>query len=135
MTTPHTTAPGIRITAAGGEWDAIRITRFYAFRTLAHLDAPGSVVVDPGPVDPALIFFVPPGTTTGWNMPESTAFGEATHVGIPVGDKDRPPGPYWLVKPVAGWRIQHIPVEQLRAALEAGLAANEERQNSGHADG
>ncbi|MEU5434200.1 hypothetical protein AB0G73_12590 [Streptomyces sp. NPDC020719] len=135
MTTPNTTAPGSRIAAAGGEWDAIRINRFYAFRTLAHLGAPGSVVIDPGPADPALIFFVPPGTTTSWNIPRSTAFGEATHVEIPAGDKDRPPGPYWLIKPVAGWQIQHIPVEQLRAALQAVLAAGEERPGRGHGDG
>ncbi|MEV6548045.1 hypothetical protein AB0M57_04955 [Streptomyces sp. NPDC051597] len=119
--TPHVTAPGTRITPAGVDWDAVRVTRFHALRALAHLDHPGSVVVDPSSASPALVFFVPPGASKGWQLPQSEAFGEATHLEIPAGDKDRPPGLYWLVKPTSGWRIQHIQVEQLRQALEVVL--------------
>lgn len=121
---PTPTDPGTRLTAAGVTWDAIRVTRFYGLRALAFLDDPGSVAVDPSPADAALIFFVPPGSTAEWNVPQSAAFGSATHLEIPAGDKDRPPGPYWLIKPRSGWRIHHIPVQRLRAALRAGLAGS-----------
>lgn len=111
---------GTRLTAAGIDWDAVKVSRFHALQALERLDQPGSVAVDPAAGQPVLYFFVPPGTTCGWDIPHSTALSTATHVVLPPSFRDAPPGPYWLIPPERGV-IQHTRTGALRLALAAGL--------------
>ncbi|MCX4554290.1 hypothetical protein [Streptomyces sp. NBC_01500] len=109
---------GTRLAPAGLEWDTIKVSHYYALQALERLVRPGSVAVDPAPAEPALYFFVPPGTTKEWDVAHSTALGIATHVVLPPNDKTLPPGPYWLITPRNG-RLQHTQAAALRLALEA----------------
>lgn len=110
---------GTRLTPAGVHWDAIKVGRFYALQALKRLGAPGAVAVDPWPAEPVLYFFVSPGATVGWDIPQSTALGTATHVVLPPSTKERPPGPYWLIPPRNGC-IQLTGLDELREALVVG---------------
>lgn len=119
--TTHGALPGIagtRLAPAGVDWDAVKVGRFYALQALGRMTSPGAVAVDPAPAEPALYFFVPAGSTTGWDVQQSTALGVATHVVLPPDTKELPPGPYWLIRPRAG-RVQLTRVDELRAALNA----------------
>lgn len=106
-----------RLTRAGIDWDAVMVSRFYALQALERLARPGSVTVDPRR-EPVLYFFVPAGTTDGWDLPQSTAFSTATYVMLPPATKGAQPGPYWLLPPLDGL-IQHTGTAALQAALTA----------------
>jgi len=109
---------GTRIVAAGRDWDAVRMPRFIGLQTLNALKAPpGAIAVEPGAR--SLYFFVPPGTTRTWHLPQSTALGETNHVVLPPDGKELPPGPYWLISPLRG-RL-HTDTDALHTALEIVL--------------
>ncbi|WP_328335752.1 MULTISPECIES: hypothetical protein [unclassified Streptomyces] len=92
---------GTLIAAAGQRWDAVRVPRFIGLQALNHLvGQEGAIVMDPG--NRRVYFLVPPGTTRSWNLPQTTALGETSHVVLPADDKEIPPGPYWLVSPRRG---------------------------------
>lgn len=124
---PNTT--GTRLAPAGIDWDAVKVSRFVALQALRMLSHPGSVAVDSAPAEPALYFFVPPGSATGWDVQQSTVLGAATHVALPPNAKERPPGPFWLIAPKAG-RIQLTRVDELRTALDTVTGATAVREAS-----
>lgn len=115
-----------RLAQAGIDWDAVMVNRFYALQALERLTQPGSVAVDPRAAQPVLYLFVPPGTTDGWDIGQTTAFSTATYVMLPAAAKGGQPGAYWLLPP-AGGIIQHTETAALRMALQAvGLKAERE---------
>lgn len=121
---------GISIVAAGVHWDAVKVTRSFALEALEHLPVHGAVAVDPTPAGPYLYFLVPPRSTGGWDVPQSTALSETAHVALPPPDRVAPPGPYWLTPP--GHRPGLTRTDALRVALEAvvGPRGSEERRAS-----
>jgi hypothetical protein len=122
MTTqPLTRTAGPRLTAAGIDWDAVKVPRFYALQALKRLASPGAIAVDPVRARPVLYFFVPAGSTVGWDVQHSDALGTATHVVLPPATKELPPGPYWLIPPKGG-QVQLTRIDALRAAIEDAIA-------------
>lgn len=103
--------------AAGIDWDAVKVVRSFGLQALDRIREPGAVVVDPNAAAPALYFFVRPGATEGWDVPQSTALSITNHVTLPPSYRVKPPGPYWLTPPAEG-RL-HTNVNTLRTALEA----------------
>ena len=95
-------ADGTRIAAAGVAWDVVKVRRHLAVRAIERIPEPGAVAVDPWPVEPALYFFVPAGSTSAWDVPETMALGLDSHVVLPPDSKEAPPGPYWLISPRRG---------------------------------
>ncbi|MFD8939464.1 hypothetical protein ACFV0R_30170 [Streptomyces sp. NPDC059578] len=110
---------GISIVAAGVHWDAVKVSRPFALQSLEHLPVHGAIAVDPTPAGPFLYFLVPPKSTEGWSVPQSTALSETAHVALPPPGRLTPPGPYWLTQP--GHRPRLTRTDVLRAALEAVL--------------
>jgi hypothetical protein len=109
---------GTLIAPAGIEWDAIKVPRFVGLPALKGLK-PGSVLVDPAPSEPALYFFVAPGTAANWRAPQSTALGATTSVVLPPRSWQAPPGPYWLIPPAADQAIRLTARDALHKALAA----------------
>ncbi|MFH8670222.1 hypothetical protein ACH4F3_35885 [Streptomyces anulatus] len=106
---------GARIAAAGKEWDAVRTDRFLGLQAVDRLGAAaGPVIVEPA----AVYFLVPPGGTTAWDVPQSKGLGTGHYVVLPAADRNRPPGPYWLLPP----ERQLAAVDDVRRALEAVAA-------------
>ncbi|WP_328309219.1 hypothetical protein OG432_08180 [Streptomyces sp. NBC_00442] len=126
---PARSQPGAdvaRLAQAGIDWDAVVVSRYYALQALERLARPGSVAVDPRTAQPVLHFFVPAGTTDGWDLEQTTAFSTATYVMLPAATREAQPGAYWLLPPVGGF-IQHTETAALQLALEAvGLRAGRE---------
>lgn len=94
--------PGVgctSIVAAGVEWDAIKVPRYAGLFALHRLNRPGAVAVDPASAPPVLYFLVPPQSTAGWDVPQTTALSLAAHVVLPSLHREAPPGPYWLLAP------------------------------------
>lgn len=115
---PYVRGPeGTRIVAAGVDWDAVKVVRSFGLQALDRIGEPGAVVVDPNAAEPVLYFLVRPGSTEGWEVPQSTALSITNHVTLPPCYRVTPPGPYWLTPPAEG-RL-HTNVNALRAALEA----------------
>lgn len=114
---PYVRGPaGTRIVAAGVDWDAVKVVRSFGLQALERISDPGAVVVDPNAAAPSLYFFVRPGSTEGWDVPQSTALSVTNHVTLPPTYRATPPGPYWLTPPTEG-RL-HTSTNLLRAALE-----------------
>ncbi|MGW7001457.1 hypothetical protein ACWGCW_01170 [Streptomyces sp. NPDC054933] len=110
----HTT-----VAPAGQQWDAIKVPRHIGLAALETLQGTaGPVIVDPA--DRALYFFVAPGTSLAWDVPDTRALGDATYVVVPPLGRRMPPGPYWL-NPSGGPR-EHTPAAALRLALLAAIA-------------
>lgn len=108
-----------RIAAAGRKWDAVRVSRFLGLQALHLLQGrEGAVVMASGRT---MYFFVPPGSTTDWEVPQSTALGETNHVVLPPRGKEKPPGPYWLSSP---HHMQWTDTDMLRKALTNVLKLN-----------
>ncbi|MEV0888544.1 hypothetical protein ACIQ9K_34980 [Streptomyces microflavus] len=119
MTTGSSTEiPGIadtRIAAAGEEWDAVRTDRFLGLQAADRLGAAaGPVIVEPS----AMYFLVQPGSTRGWDLPQSTGLGEKHYVVLPAAGRNHPPGPYWLLPPARPL----ADADNVRRALEAAAA-------------
>ncbi|MFJ8848406.1 hypothetical protein ACIRFF_36595 [Streptomyces cyaneofuscatus] len=119
MTTGSSTEiPGIadtRIAAAGKEWDAVRTDRFLGLQVADRLGAAaGPVIVEPA----AMYFLVHPGSTQGWDLPQSTGLGETHYVVLPAAGRNHPPGPYWLLPPARPL----ADADDVRRALEAAAA-------------
>ena len=68
---------------AGEHWDAVRVPRTVGLAVLKTLgDAHGAVICDAW--TRILYFLTEPGTTTGWNVPDTFACGPATYVMVPA---------------------------------------------------
>ncbi|WP_426501728.1 hypothetical protein [Streptomyces sp. D54] len=106
---------GAQIAAAGKEWDAVRTDRFLGLQAVDRLGAAtGPVIVEPA----AVYFLVPPGGTTAWDLPQSKGLGTGHYVVLPAADRNRPPGPYWLLPPERPLAA----IDAVRRALEAAAA-------------
>jgi hypothetical protein len=104
-----------RITAAGKEWDAVRVDRFLGLQAADRLGAAaGPVIVEPT----AMYFLVHPGATRGWGLPQSKGLGETHYVVLPAPGRNHPPGPYWLLPP----ERPLASAEDVRRALEGAAA-------------
>lgn len=112
-TAEMTIAAGMRLAPAGVRWDAVKVGRHLAVRAIELIAMPGAVAVDPAPSEPALYFFVPPGSAAAWDVPETTALGQNAHVVLPPEHKEAPPGLYWLIAQRNGL----TPASVLREAL------------------
>ncbi|MCX4974201.1 hypothetical protein [Streptomyces sp. NBC_00620] len=108
---------GMHMVAAGAEWDAIKVSQTFALQALQRLAEPGAVLVDPGGA--VIYFFVAPGSTAGWEVPQTTALSETAYVVLPPDGRENPPGPYWLIPPSRG-RL-HTNLDALRAALDVAI--------------
>ncbi|MGC5401720.1 hypothetical protein ACPXCP_39025 [Streptomyces sp. DT20] len=87
---------GIRLVAAGKDWDAVRVSRFLGLQVLERLgSAAGPVLVDP--VARTMYFLVPAGSTCTWDVPQTQPLGETAHVVVPPQARQSPPGLFWLV--------------------------------------
>ncbi|WP_328698552.1 hypothetical protein [Streptomyces sp. NBC_00342] len=87
---------GMRLVAAGKDWDAVRVSRFLGLQVLERLgSAAGPVLVDP--VARTMYFLVPAGSTRAWDVPQTQPLGETAHVVVPPQARQSPPGPFWLV--------------------------------------
>jgi hypothetical protein len=91
--------------APAGDWPVVRVTRFYGLQALDRLRTPGTVVVDPDPACPAVVFFVHAGDA--WPPAAFTP---------PPADQLTPPGAYWLLPPTRG-RIVLTDTADLQQAL------------------
>ncbi|MGW2769169.1 DUF6415 family natural product biosynthesis protein [Streptomyces sp. NPDC001275] len=114
------TAAGMRLAQAGVRWDVVKVRRFLGLQALKHIEQPGAVAVDPHWPEPMLYFFVPAGTLADWDVPDTTALNSTectTHVVLPPGHREAPPGPYWLLSPSCGL----TPIATLHRALEMAL--------------
>ncbi|MFG3517631.1 DUF6415 family natural product biosynthesis protein [Streptomyces bobili] len=111
------TAAGMRLAQAGVRWDVVKVRRFLGLQAIEHIEQPGAVAVDPHWPEPMLYFFVPAGTLTNWDVPDTRALNSTectTHVVLPPGHREAPPGPYWLLSPSCGL----TPIATLHRALE-----------------
>ena len=71
---------------------------------------------NPSRREPVLYFLVPKGSSCeDWDVPETAALGTDAYVVLPLGHRDAPPGPYWLVPEQRGGLT---PAVVLRQALE-----------------
>ncbi|MFB7273929.1 DUF6415 family natural product biosynthesis protein [Streptomyces sp. NPDC056244] len=100
-------------------FDLVRVARFYALQALERIAAPGAIAVEPIATAPAMLFLVPPGSSSEWNVPRTTVLVEGSLV-LPSEERRSPPGAYWLIPPSHG-RL-HTDVHHLRCALEAVLS-------------
>ncbi|WP_406723434.1 DUF6415 family natural product biosynthesis protein [Streptomyces sp. GD-15H] len=110
----------MRLVQTGVRWDVVKMRRFLGLQAIEHIEQPGAVAVDPHSPEPMLYFFVPAGTLANWNVPDTTALNSTectTHVVLPPGHREAPPGPYWLLSPSCGL----TPIATLRRALEMAL--------------
>ncbi|MFF4138036.1 DUF6415 family natural product biosynthesis protein [Streptomyces mirabilis] len=114
------TAAGMRLAQAGVRWDVVKVRRFLGLQAIEHIEQPGAVAVDPHSPEPMLYFFVPAGTLADWDVPDTRALNSTectTHVVLPPGHREAPPGPYWLLPPSCGL----TPTDTLHRALERAL--------------
>ncbi|MGP4011410.1 hypothetical protein [Streptomyces sp. 4N124] len=108
------TAAGLRLAPAGVEWDAVKVGRHLGVRAIELIPDPGAVAVDPMRPEPVLYFFVPAGSTTNWDVPQTASLGPNAHLVLPPNHKQAPPGPYWLISQQHGLTSAVV----LRNALE-----------------
>jgi hypothetical protein len=116
--TPILGAANTLLTAAGDDWDVVKIGRFVGLQALNRIGSPGAVAVDPAPAEPALYFFIPAGSVQDWDVPQTRALGATAWVVLPPAERTSPPGPYWLVAPERGL----TPTAVLRCAVQAALS-------------
>lgn len=114
---------GVALLRAGITWDVVRVpytvldTDFDGDaepdalrRRLEELEVSGAVFCDP--YRPFLYFMVPPGSDEKWPRDLASVGVECLggtrpyihHVGVPRMDRDKLPGPFWLLPPDNGTR-------------------------------
>ncbi|MEU0059424.1 hypothetical protein [Streptomyces sp. NPDC006334] len=72
----------VRIVAAGGWWDAVRVPLDLGADALRHLgDETGAVIADG--FSGRLYWLIPPGSAAGWELPRVRVLGRGRHVAIP----------------------------------------------------
>ncbi|MEU5298947.1 hypothetical protein [Streptomyces umbrinus] len=122
---------GTWITAAGRNWDAVRLPRELGLDAFNSVTGPlGAVAMAPG--TRGMYFLVPPGTTRTWELPQTVALGKASHIALPPSDRKRPPGPYWLIPPRPGHL--HTQTSDLHSAVETALGLRPGRPRTDRPD-
>ncbi|MEU9055020.1 MULTISPECIES: hypothetical protein [unclassified Streptomyces] len=119
--TPWWMQPGsveVRIVAAGGWWDAVRVPLDLGTDALRHLgDETGAVIADG--FSGRLYWLIPPGSAADWQLPHVRVLGRGWHVAIPPLHRVTRPGLYWQVHPSRGHEWTNTP--RLHSALRTAL--------------
>jgi hypothetical protein len=97
------TVAGCTLVTAGYDWDAIRVPRSIGLTAMGILGGRvGAVVEDP--LEMALYFFVPTGTSDRWSVINTRTLGPGSVLPIPPPRRTRGPGPHWRIGPEhASW--------------------------------
>ncbi|WP_329115477.1 hypothetical protein [Streptomyces sp. NBC_01465] len=109
---------------AGADWDAIRVPRTIGLTTLEILGSRSGAVVDDAR-EPALYWFVAPGTAAGWEVEQTHPLGVGDYLAVPPPRRVKGPGPCWRISP--GDRSWFTDADDLRAAVEDALNPGTER--------
>jgi hypothetical protein len=112
------TALGRGIRPAGHDWDAIQVPRSVGLTALDILGARSGAVLDE-PRDTVLLWFIAPGASAAWDVPNTRAISEGGDVVIPPHRRTQGPGPHWKICP--GDDAWLTDVDALRAAIEDAL--------------
>lgn len=115
MPSPRTrTISSCHIEEAGRDWDAVRVPRSIGLDALSILGGrSGAVLEDPSAA--TLYWFIPQGSSVGWDVPNTRALEQEDHIVIPPARRTKGPGPYWRICPGDGaWVTESA---ALRAAL------------------
>lgn len=115
MTSPSTrTIRNCHIAAAGRDWDAVRVPRSVGLGALSILGGrSGAVLEDPSAI--TLYWFIPPGASKEWDVPNTRTLERDAHIVIPPARRTCGPGPHWRIGPTDGAWVTDPAA--LRAAL------------------
>lgn len=108
------TISSCHIEEAGRAWDAVRAPRSIGLDALSILGGrSGAVLEDPSAA--ALYWFVPQGSSAGWDVPNTRILERDAHLVVPPPRRTRGPGPHWRICPGDGAWVTDAAA--LRAAL------------------
>ncbi|WP_260463564.1 hypothetical protein [Streptomyces sp. TRM72054] len=108
----------VRIVAAGGWWDAVRVPLGLGIDALRHLgDETGAVIRDG--FGERLYWLIPPGSAADWDLPRLRVLGRGCHVVIPPIHHVTCLGLCWQVPPSRGHEWTNTP--RLHSALRTAL--------------
>ncbi|MFJ8635589.1 hypothetical protein [Streptomyces sp. NPDC093568] len=114
----HPGSVEVRIVAAGGWWDAVRVPLDLGTDTLRDLgDGTGAVIGDG--FGGRLYWLIPPGSAADWELPQVRVLGRGCHVAIPPLHRVTRPGLYWRVSPSRDHEWTNTP--RLHSALRTAL--------------
>lgn len=89
------------LTAAGEDWDALRLPAYLGDLVLDRLGGEcGAVIGDP--YAQRMYWLIRPGAAAGWTFPDIAyvqLLGTASWVGVPPRDRSGPPGLHWAKLP------------------------------------
>lgn len=128
MPRPSTrTISSCHIEEAGRDWDAVRVPRSIGLDALSILGGrSGPVLEDPSAA--ALYWFIPQGSSVGWDVPNTRTLEQDAHLVIPPARRTRGPGPHWRICPAEeAWVTD---AAALRAALLDALGPSFRAEDS-----
>jgi hypothetical protein len=119
------TAAGCTLQDAGQDWDAVRVQRSIGLTAMGILNTRCGAVIE-GP-QPALYFFVQPGSTAAWDLLNVETLGLGHTLTIPPPRRTQGPGPHWRICPGdTDWLTD---AAALHAAIEDAIAPAEDPES------